>query len=52
MLSDYRDVEGLKIPFSIKQTVNGTPATELTIEKAEFNIPLDDALFKMPKTPQ
>ena len=32
-LSDYRDVDGLKIPFSIKQTVNGTPATELTIEK-------------------
>jgi len=48
-LSDYREVEGLKIPFSIKQTVNGTPATELTIEKAEFNVPLDAALFKMPK---
>ena len=52
VLADYRDVEGLKIPFSIKQTVNGTPATQLTIEKAEFNIPLDDALFKMPKQPQ
>jgi outer membrane lipoprotein-sorting protein len=48
-LSDYREVEGLKIPFSIKQTVNGTPATELTIEKAEFNVPLDEALFRMPK---
>ena len=52
LLSDYRDVSGLKIPFKIKQTVNGTPVTELTIEKAEFNVPLDDSVFKMPKTPK
>ena len=45
-------MSGLKIPFRIKQTVNGTPVTELTIEKAEFNVPLDDAVFKMPKTPK
>jgi hypothetical protein len=49
LLSDYRDVDGLKIPFDIKQTVNGTPATELKIEKVEFNIPIDDAIFKIPK---
>ena len=52
LLSDYREVNGLKIPFRIKQTVNGTPVTELTIEKAEFNVPLDDSVFKMPKTPK
>jgi outer membrane lipoprotein-sorting protein len=52
LLSDYREVSGLKIPFKIKQTVNGTPVTELTIEKAEFNVPLDDSVFKMPKTPK
>jgi outer membrane lipoprotein-sorting protein len=50
-LSDFRDVNGLKIPFAIKQSVNGTPLTQLTIEKAEFNVPLEDAIFKMPKRP-
>jgi outer membrane lipoprotein-sorting protein len=50
-LSDFRDVNGLKIPFAIKQSVNGSPLSQLTIEKAEFNVPLEDALFKMPKRP-
>jgi outer membrane lipoprotein-sorting protein len=50
-LSDFRDVNGLTIPFAIKQSVNGTLLSQLTIEKAEFNVPLDDAIFKMPKRP-
>ena len=52
LLSDYRDVSGLKIRSRSSRTVNGTPVTELTIEKAEFNVPLDDSVFKMPKTPK
>jgi hypothetical protein len=48
-LSDYRDVDGIKVPFTVKQTVNGTPASTLTVEKVEFNIPIDETLFKMPK---
>jgi outer membrane lipoprotein-sorting protein len=50
-LSDYRDVEGLKVPFMVKQSVNGTPLSQLTIEKLEVNAPVDDSIFRMPKKP-
>ena len=48
-MSDYRDVEGRKIPFSLTQVVNGNIVAEMKFEKVEFNVPLDDALFKMAK---
>jgi outer membrane lipoprotein-sorting protein len=51
-LSDFRDVDGIKVPFSVKQTVNGTPITTLLVDKVQFNIPIDDALFRMPRKPQ
>jgi hypothetical protein len=50
-LSDYRDVDGINVPFIVKQTVNGTPASTLTVAKVEFNTPIDETLFKMPKKP-
>ena len=48
-MSDYRNVDGRMIPFSIVQVMNGNTVAEMKFEKVEFNIPLDDALFKMPK---
>jgi len=51
-ISDYRDVEGLKFPFSIVSGVKGATASErqiLTINKVELNVPTADALFKMPR---
>lgn len=48
-LSDYRDVGGVKVPFSVKQSVNGTALTQLTVDNVEFNVPMDDAMFSMPK---
>lgn len=47
-LSDYREVEGRMVPFSIRQLVNGTPTAATTIDNIEFNVPLDDSAFKMP----
>lgn len=47
-LSDYRDVDGRMVPFSIRQLVNGTPTASTTIDTVEFNVPLDDAAFRMP----
>jgi outer membrane lipoprotein-sorting protein len=47
-LSDYRNVDGRLVPFSIRQLVNGTVTASTTIEKVEFNVPADDSLFKMP----
>jgi outer membrane lipoprotein-sorting protein len=47
-LSNYQDVDGLMVPFTTRQLLNGTPAAEVTIEKVEFNAPMEDSLFKMP----
>lgn len=46
-LTDYRDVDGVKMPFAIKQT---TPQIEFSIKVTEVhhNIQLDDAQFTKP----
>lgn len=48
-LSDYRDVEGIKIPFVIRTSANGVRQGEIRVEKVEFNVKVDDAIFRMPK---
>jgi outer membrane lipoprotein-sorting protein len=50
-ISDYRPVEGVLMPFSMKQMVNGRLAMEITIEKMDANVPLNEAVFKMPDAP-
>jgi outer membrane lipoprotein-sorting protein len=47
-LGDYRDVEGLKLPHSIRSGV-GDRAIQIVIEKIEVNPTLDDAIFRMPR---
>ena len=37
------------IPHTVKQMINGKPVVEMRIDSVEFNIPMDDAMFKMPK---
>ena len=49
-LSDYRNVEGRMVPFKTRQLVNGQLAAEMTIEQVEFNVPMPDTLFKMPRS--
>ncbi|MFL6280098.1 MAG: LolA family protein [Vicinamibacterales bacterium] len=46
--SDYRSVDGSMVPFVSKQRQNGTLIATITVDKAEFNVPVDDAFFKMP----
>lgn len=48
-LSDYREVDGLRIPFAMKQSMNGNPVVQVALEKVEFNIPIEDDLFRMGK---
>ena len=45
---DYRDVQGRMVPFTVQQVVDGKPVGQTKVESVEFNIPIDDALFKMP----
>ena len=46
--SDYRDVQGRMVPFVIQQVVDGKPEGQTRVESVEFNIPIEDAMFKMP----
>jgi outer membrane lipoprotein-sorting protein len=44
---DYRPVNGLMMPFSMEQTA--APGTvKMTVEKIETNVPVDEAVFRMP----
>jgi hypothetical protein len=36
------------VPFTIQQVVDGKPVAQTKLESVEFNIPIDDAMFKMP----
>ena len=47
--SDFKTIEGRTIPFTVTQIVNGNQVGQMKFEKVEFNVPLDDALFRMPK---
>jgi outer membrane lipoprotein-sorting protein len=46
-LSDYRVVDGIKVPFVIKTSANGVPMGQITVDSIEFNVAIDDALFRM-----
>lgn len=46
-LGDYKDVDGVQIPHTVKVMQGGMVMAELRISKVEFNIPLEDALFKV-----
>jgi len=48
-LSRYQPVEGIKIPFSIKTSFNGRPAGEIVVTSVEVNVPVDEAMFAMPR---
>ena len=48
-LSDYRRVEGVMVPFNIRLLVNGVPQSEMKVKTVEINVPMDEAIFRMPK---
>ena len=46
--SNYRPVDGMMVPFAIRQSVNGQVQTEVNYDRVQFNLPFDDGLFRMP----
>jgi hypothetical protein len=46
-LSDYRQVQGRTMPFHMRQLVNGAPVADISIQKIEFDVPVETAFFKM-----
>jgi hypothetical protein len=47
-LLDYREVEGVRLPFVIRTAVNGQPVAEMAVESVVFGAAIDEALFRMP----
>jgi outer membrane lipoprotein-sorting protein len=48
-MSDYRDVDGLKMPFLVRTIFGGVEQVKIEVEKIEVNARFDDGVFKMPK---
>jgi len=46
-LSDYRDVDGVKVPFAVKAT-SAVQSSTVVITKVEHNAKIDEALFSKP----
>jgi YHS domain-containing protein len=53
VLSDYRTVSGLSVPFAVKALFDGKPYSgqTITVQSVEVNTPIDPALFEAPKPP-
>ena len=47
--SDYQEVNGLFVPFSIEQKVGGQTMMNMTAEKIELDVEIDDASFSFPE---
>jgi outer membrane lipoprotein-sorting protein len=45
--SDFRDVDGVQIPFAIKTNVAAMGAIDIKVLKVEINPSLDDSVFKV-----
>jgi hypothetical protein len=46
-LDDYREVDGVKIPFNVRFAFESFEL-RLTIDQLQHNVPLDDAMFRKP----
>lgn len=45
---NYKKVDGVMMPYSLDQKVNGRSMLQMTVEKVETNLALEDSIFKMP----
>ena len=51
-LGDYKEVEGVYLPFSVETNVKGSPdRSKVSYDKIEANVPVGDDRFTMPATP-
>ena len=49
IFSDYRDVNGVKIPFHVVKNIDGKPYIEIRISSVKLNTELDESLFESPE---
>ncbi len=48
-MSDYQEVNGLFMPFTVTQKMNGQAVFSMTAEKIETNVEIDDKSFVFPE---
>ena len=46
---DYKEVAGVMSAHSLKMKMNGNDQGNIVVDSIEYNVPLDDNFFKMPK---
>ena len=46
---DWRNIEGVMVPFHIRMLSNGVVQSEIRVDKIEFNVKIDDSFFAVPK---
>lgn len=49
ILSDYKVIEGVMIPFSSIKKINNQSGMQVQFEKVEANVPVEDAMFTIPE---
>ena len=49
VFGDYRTIDGMTVPFSVKSSAAGMVVSELKLDKVEFNVSLPADIFKIKK---
>lgn len=49
IIGDYQPVDGVQVARSMRTIMGGNPMGTLKIASVEFNVPVDDSVFVMPK---
>lgn len=49
VFSDYQEVNGLMLPFTLDQKFEGQTQASIAIEKIELNVEIDDKEFAFPE---
>ena len=47
--SNYKAVDGITVPFHIRQSFNGQVIADVAYDEWLFNVSIEDSLFTMPK---
>jgi hypothetical protein len=46
---DYRDIDGVKVPFKLQRSIDGKPSEEVTLERVRINAKIDPKKFEVSK---
>ena len=49
---NYKPVAGVMTPFSIDRKSSGKSVMQMTMDKIDANVPVEDAIFQMPAKPE